>query len=335
MICEFMIDPGLKFIARIIVDISYPLESSYYATLEQVAGGWNAQRCWVSGRAVGEWIQTIHEITRVLESDLLHDHLDMTRCLRMEVPPEVWPPWALSELERLNKAYVFAISLAEHWLWSNIHFWLEFPSVVACVLHPDEQIATMAFEHMEKLAKVVNAVERYERPLMKELLNDLGWNREQLARESMAMVLQGKKEEVRRLANRLFTGTPSTKDCLENTFAFLKRKSQVHSTNNKMSDMAKYLYTILSPYAESGGCPQILPSESDLNTIHSPAGFAARQMAHRELFSPQLSLFPNPKAVPKPGPGEETGRVNDFSCHLMCFQECLCCVMLCPVTVSL
>jgi hypothetical protein len=316
MICEFMSDSSLKVTARIVVDISYPLESSYYSTLKQVAEGWNSQRCWVSGRAVGEWLHTIHEITRVLESELFHDHLDMTRCMRMVAPPEVWPQWALQEQERLNEAYVFAMALAENWLWANIHFWLEFPSVIACVLHSDEEIATMAFAHMENLAKAVNTVERHERPLMKELLSDLGWNREQLARESMAMVLQGHKEELRRLANRLFTGTPSTKDCLENTFAFLKRKSQVHSTNNRMSDMSKYLYTFVSPYAESGGCPQILPSKSDLNTMHSPAGFAARQMAHRELFSPQLSLFPNPKAVPKPGLGDS------FFCHFMCSQKC-------------
>eukprot|EP00435_Cladocopium_sp_Y103_P036593 s312_g9.t1 len=226
MICEFMSDTSLKFTARTIVDISFPLESSYYSTLEQVAQGWNSQCCWVSGRAVGEWLHTIHEITRVLESDLLHDHLDMTGCMRMVAPPEVWPPWALKEQERLNEAYVFAVALAENWLWANIHFWLEFPSVIACALHPEEEITTMAFNHMERLAKVVNAVERHERPLMKELLNDLGWNREQLARESMALVLQGRKDELRRLAKRLFTGTPSTKDCLENTFAFLHRKSQ-------------------------------------------------------------------------------------------------------------
>lgn len=46
-----------------------------------------------------------------------------------------------------------------------------------------------------------------------------------------------------------------------------------------------------------------LPSATDVDTLRSPQGFAAREQAHRELFSPQSSLFPNPQAVPKPGKG--------------------------------
>ena len=147
----------------------------------------------------------------------------------------------------MNQAFLFALALAENVLWSNIHHWLEFPSLIACVLHEDTEIANAAFHHMRDLAIQVNKAENVKTVLMKELLTDLGWNQEQLARECMALVIQEKHEELTKLARRLFRGTPSTKDVLENTFAYLHRKAQVHSTNNKMADMVKYLYTIISP----------------------------------------------------------------------------------------
>jgi hypothetical protein len=303
MICGFMLEKSLKLSAHILVDISYPLENSYYRALERISQGWTEQEAFISGRSAGEWLVTVHEIMQVLEFDAFHNHLELSQCMRLERPPSPnnWPVWALGEETVLDEAYCFGVTLAENVLWSNIHHWLEFPSVVATVLHHDQEVVDMSFIHMTKLARAVNGAENVNSAKMKELLSDLGWNREQLARESMALILQLEIEELKKLARRLFRGTPSTKDCLENTFAFLHRKAQVHSTNNKMSDMVKYLYTILSPYAKTGGCPQILPSKSDMQTIHSPQGFATRVQAHRSLFSPQHSLFPCPKAVPKPG----------------------------------
>lgn len=303
MICGFMLEKSLKLSAHILVDISYPLENSYYRALEKISQGWTEQEAFISGRSAGEWLVTVHEIMQVLEFDAFHNHLELSQCMRLERPPSPnnWPVWALGEETVLDEAYCFGVTLAENVLWSNIHHWLEFPSVVATVLHHDQEVVDMSFIHMTKLARAVNAAENVNSAKMKELLSDLGWNREQLARESMALILQLEIEELKKLARRLFRGTPSTKDCLENTFAFLHRKAQVRSTNNKMSDMVKYLYTILSPYAKTGGCPQILPSKSDMQTIHSPQGFATRVQAHRSLFSPQHSLFPCPKAAPKPG----------------------------------
>ena len=305
MVAGFMQDRELKLVARMIIDISYPLEKSYYETLKCLSAGWNAQCKWVSGRSVGSWLRTVTDILKVLESESLHNHLEMTESLRLEMTPEPceWPMWAKAEEETLDQAFDFAVSLAGHWLWANIHFWLEFPSLLATVLHPDPNIAEMAFQHMEKLATAVNLAETSERVVMQELFSDLGWHRQQLARVAMALTLQGKKESLKKLARRSFKGSPSTKDCLENCFGFLHRKAQVNSTNQKLADMTKYLYTIISPYAESGGLPQILPSATDVDTLRSPQGFAAREQAHRELFSPQSSLFPNPQAVPKPGKG--------------------------------
>lgn len=117
------------------------------------------------------------------------------------------------------------------------------------------------------------------------------WCGMELPREAMALVLQKRHTEFKQLAHRLNMGTPSTKDVLENTFAHLHKMSALNSTNQKFSDHTKYLYTILSPYCETGGCPQILPSKEDMESMAAPQGFAMRQRASRKLFSPQMSLF--------------------------------------------
>ena len=244
----------------------------------------------------------------------------MTPSLRLLLPPEQWPQWALQEKPLLDKTVEFGICLASHWMWSNMHFWMEYPSVIASVLHPDERIATFAFQHMTKLAKAVNMAERSEsaNPLMKKLLADLGWNCQQTAREAMALVLQKRHTELKQLARRLNMGSPSTKDVLENTFAHLHKMSALNSTNQKFGDYTKYLYTLLSPYCETGGCPQILPSKEDMQSMAAPQGFALRQHASRKLFSPQMSLFPNPKAVPKPGRGSKS--ISNSRCFHGIFQ---------------
>ncbi len=301
MIATFMGDQSLKQIAYIIEQVSSPLELSYYHTLKQVSAGWETQAKWGSQRAAGSWMETVVAILQTLNSKKLRNDLGMTPSMQLAVPPEDFPLWALEEVETLKRAYNFAVSLAGHWLWSNVHFFLEFPAVIASVLHPDEEVATEAFEHMRKLARAVNLAEQSLNPDVQQVLNDLGWHHQQLARESMALVLKGRKEEVIQLAKRLMKGTPSTKDVLENCFAFLHQKVAASTVNQKMNDFSKYLYTIGSPYAESGGVPQVLPTREDFHALSAPQGFALRMTAHRRLFSPQLSLFPNPKAVPKPG----------------------------------
>lgn len=305
MISRFMSDPELRYAALIILDVSYPLENSYYSTLEALSHGWQEQMSWTSNRALGDsWVATVASILQTLESEKIHDHLDMGHCLRSEVPPEILPDWAADEVKRLEKAALFATKLSEHWLWSNIFYFYHFPSVAMGFLSEDPARRDMIFNHMGRLASAVNAAEmEYDRRKngnLKRLLFDLGYNRQPLAREVMALVLQEQRDELRKVAKRLAAGSPSTKDLMENAFAFLKRRSVVNSSANKFSDWTKYCYTIINPYPLSSGNPQILPSKSDFSTLHGPQGLLARQQAHRTMFSPQATLFPAPHAVPKP-----------------------------------
>ena len=250
-------------------------------------------------------------ILKVLTLPKFHDAMGLTKPLRRENVPEDLPEWATQEMEVLKTAYRFATCLAEHVLWSNAKYWWSLPELLATMLHKDRRQRKAGMEQMEAIVSAVVAAEGHssDQEEWKDLLKDLGWNKQQLARTAMALLVQSGFEESRgselvKLSRRLFTGSPSTKDTLENTFAFLHRKAQVHSTNMKMSDACKYAYAILSPYAETGGCPQILPSEGDCTTILAKQGQTTRDWLNKHLFSPQKSLFPSEGKRPVQSAGE-------------------------------
>ena len=301
MISGFMSDPQLKAIARILVDVSAPLEHAFYKTLERLSQGWNEQCAWVSERALGSYMNTVLDILATLESEQLHDRLGFMQCLDVEAPPQEFPKWAIQEFQTLMMAYGFAFSLAEHVLWSQIQYWYSMPQLIACLVHSEDSERDKGLAQARLLTKALQKAENVKRPSsgLQDLLQDLAWQKQQLARESMALLVQGKMHELKGLAKRLYTGSSSTKDTLENCFAFLHRKAAGH-VNAKMSDSTKYCYSFVSPYAESGGSPQILPEKDDYMSLRGPSGIAARLWAHQHLFSPQRTLFPSPKAVHEP-----------------------------------
>ena len=73
MICGFMRDRSVKLMAHILVDISFPLENSYYTTMEKVSQGWIEQEKFVSGRSVGEWLVGIRPTSQPLGNVSVHE----------------------------------------------------------------------------------------------------------------------------------------------------------------------------------------------------------------------------------------------------------------------
>ena len=300
MVTGFMTDPQLKAIARILVDVSLPLESAYYTTLERLSTGWNGQCTWVSERCLGSYMETVLGILQTLEKETLHERLSMMRCLDSAMPLDP-PLWAQKEIELLDMAYRFAVCLSEHVLWSNLQYWFSMPQLIACILHADAEEMEKGLKQARLLTEAIGKAEAVRSPSaqFQDLLQDLAWQKQQLPRDAMALLLQGNISELKALAKRLYTGSPSTKDILENAFAFLHRKSAGHM-NSRMADSTKYAYAIVNPYAETGGCPQILPDVDDYMSLRGPSGLTSRIWACQNLFSPQRTLFPNPKAVHQP-----------------------------------
>ena len=281
MVCGFMEDYQLKAVAKIILEVAWPLENSFYKTLATLAEGWNAQCACVADRALGSYLGTVVAILLAIEAQSFHDWLEMTPSLRSDqgLPDDAEiPRWATNEMKLLDVACTFSATLAEHVLWSHLQYWFAIPQVIAGILHKDPEKRELALSQALRLAKVIVKAEGVQRPsaLLRDLLQDLGWQKQQTPRECMALLLQNDRSELKALAKRLYTGTPSTKDILENTFAFLHRKAALH-VNSKMADATKYAYNIVSPYPETGGCPQILPDKTDYMSIQSPSGVGCCQ----------------------------------------------------------
>ena len=301
MVLGFMEDRQLQNVARIIVGVSSPLEAYFYAALEKLRLGWDHQKEWVSDRACGAWLAPVRDTMKVLGSAAFQDSLHFTKPLRLkalDIPHWISDEWAKTELALMKIAFAFATALAENILWSNARYWWSLPELLATQLHIDPSVHVAGMQQVQDIVQAIVSAEKHEcgDKEWRELLDDLGWHKQQLPREAMALVVQcGFKvgsSEVLQLSKRLFVGSPSTKECLENTFAFLHRKAITHSTNFKMSDCAKFVYAITSPYSEAGGTPQVLPSSQDFSTILSPQGQATREWLNKHLFSPQKSIFP-------------------------------------------
>ena len=281
MIAGFMADPYLQQVAHMIVHISQPLEDSYYKALKAASKGWHTQAAFAAKRAQGQYVRTMHDLLATVQTDSsgLHDALRMTRASRRAAPQDT-PAWAQKELELLRTCNKFACCLASNVWWSNAHYTMAMPDLLVNCRDPAE--LTSAMTHAKALVSVIVDAERHSctDAAWTSLMVDLGWNKQQLARESMALLIQSgydaSNHNLKKLAKRLFMGSASTKDTLESTFAFLHRKATAHSTNFKMADPCKWLYAVVSPYAEAGGCPQLMPERTDFDTVLGPNGFMAR-----------------------------------------------------------
>ncbi|CAE7628136.1 rplM [Symbiodinium sp. CCMP2592] len=305
MIAGFMSDAYLQQVARLIVVISSPLENAYYKALEAAAEGWHAQASFAASRSLGQYVDTVHDILATLGGQKLHDALQVTKPSRRPRPEEM-PAWALKELELLSTCSSFASSLASNVFWSNAHFWMSMPALLSTVLSKDSARRAEAMHHAKLLVTAVVEAERHDCSdvAWSAMLADLGWHRQQFARETMALFLQSgfncRDTSLRKLAKRLYLGSFTTKDLLESCFAFLHRKAATHSTNFKMSDSCKWLYAIVSPYAEAGGCPQVLPEKSDFDTVLGPTGQCDREYANQNMFSIKKTELPNPETMHRP-----------------------------------
>ena len=305
MIAGFMADPYLQQVAHMIVHISQPLEDSYYKALKAASKGWHTQAAFAAKRAQGQYVRTMHDLLATVQTDSsgLHDALRMTRASRRAAPQDT-PAWAQKELELLRTCNKFACCLASNVWWSNAHYTMAMPDLLVNCRDPAE--LTSAMTHAKALVSVIVDAERHSctDAAWTSLMVDLGWNKQQLARESMALLIQSgydaSNHNLKKLAKRLFMGSASTKDTLESTIAFLHRKATTHSTNFKMADPCKWLYAVVSPYAEAGGCPQLMPERTDFDTVLGPNGFPDREYAAQHLFSIKNTILPKPTVLHRP-----------------------------------
>ena len=161
MISNFMCDYSLKDVAKIIVVVSEPLEASYYATLEAVSEGWPSQAAFAARRCVGGFLETVQGVLQTLDKAGLSDILGFTKPTRRDLP-DVLPDWAACETTLLEKASTFGVCLAGNVFWSNVHYWMALPGLVAGLLSKKEEQREACMAQCKSIVQAVLAAEAHK-----------------------------------------------------------------------------------------------------------------------------------------------------------------------------
>ncbi len=309
MFADFMGDRTLQLDAIIIVAISSPLEAEYSADLEAQRSGAAGLAEWAATRSSGSdhWWETAKQVVKMSQNKNLFSRLGLSPSSSTPLPFDIDIPWLKEEKDVLRKVQSFAIALASNVVWSEVMFWLNLPHAAAVLLNPNREKRE---QDMKRLKELITAVEKAERlaiqdPALRDCLEDLGWNAQPLAREIMAHCFQSgfdpHNEELRKIMWRLYTGSNTTKECLESTFAHLSDIAQRGSKSSKMSNWSKYLYATTSSYAEQGGMTPLLPEAADWLHVAGPCSLRFRQ-GLVNIFNMTTTAMPTSHEQGKPLP---------------------------------
>ena len=128
-----------------------------------------------------------------------------------------------------------------------------------CLLSDSEDECSQVSGFLKKMVDAVchlnNLCKKKPSDDLKDLLADSGWHKETLPLEMMAMLEQVDYDysdpEMRKLLCRLKTGTSTTKDLLESSFARLQSIAQRQNKNKKMNIYTKSTYAVANPHSSN------------------------------------------------------------------------------------
>lgn len=174
------------------------------------------------------------------------------------------------EENKLLGAFKFAAELASNLSWRNMIHRFGLPGTAVLLLSRTE---ADRIEAMKMLRKIIDSLLHLKSKkketgskVLARLWDDLAWHEESLCRELMAMIKQSQynhnDRDLQVLLSRLKTGTSTTKELLESTFAHLTDVSARGNKNKKMNAMSKWFYAVATPYG-TVQAPQIMPCDAD------------------------------------------------------------------------
>ena len=304
MVQDFMSTRRLFRVAHIILIVSGPLEREFYddqkAQRERGFVEWSAHRA----RSNQHWWGTAVEILHTMFSAELPEKMGLPEPLPGREPAANQAGLA-EELQELDKAFAFACHLAGNHAWANMQYQYVLPHAMPAYLIKDDRGRRRGVARLESIIKSVCAAEReIKRQGQKapkkllQMMNDLAWNRQQLARDCMAHAAQTDfmpgAARPRKLAKKLVEASHSTWGVMESTFAQLRSKGKFMSKASKMSDNTKYALTITCPYAEESGLRPVKPSEKDWLKAWAPEQNKVRQQLMQSLTCVNSVQMPNP-----------------------------------------
>ena len=181
------------------------------------------------------------------------------------VPLTCVEPWYVAELAAVKQYRLWVCALAREETWSQVMFMMCFPQVMQTLCGKDD---TLRARNCYKMRIIANSLVKAElactaHPIknraLRELLDDLHFSHQWFARY---LIAKGRKEawnsnseELIATAKAMSSGSATTADALEKTFAWVADHARCHNKNKKMTAILKWFYLNCSPYVRSGGMP--------------------------------------------------------------------------------
>ncbi|CAE7811014.1 unnamed protein product [Symbiodinium sp. CCMP2592] len=265
---DILSDDRLRCSAEILCRVTRPLHKLYQSDLQAQKEGlektlqWNAERC------VGSSLEACNQILTTTSNPALYMAMKMTPHCNPCATPDMLP----EEMELAQKAFSFATNLAGNFAWSEMLHQFTLPLAAGSLLLADREKAQRA---LHRIGAIIDAVVKAEdmlrtKPALGQLLQDLAFQEESLAREVMIRLRRAKyklddpeAQTVVRLMRSFFGGSSSTKEILESCFGHLADVVSRSNKNKCTSRMGLWLYCTSSGFIKSSGMKQRLPDRSD------------------------------------------------------------------------
>ena len=260
MVLSFLKDRNLQVAAIVITEISAPVECEYANDLKIMAQGPLAQGVWAAERAAAShhWWSTVAKILQAPSDIKLLKRLRFNlRCPDAEAFSCERNEQAVAEL-----LTTFAHELACRYAWSNAPFMITLPHCFAVMLLEDRDRRAAALDYIRGPLEAVHKAEQHwkeclandteQAAVLEGIFMRIGWCHHQLAREVLAHLPQSNfsadDTKGRLLAAKLYRGTSTTKNVLEDCFAHLQGMAA-----RKMSHWSRFFYATTARCVRSGG----------------------------------------------------------------------------------
>ncbi|CAE7226220.1 unnamed protein product [Symbiodinium sp. CCMP2592] len=216
-----------------------------------------------ASRAKGSWFSTVVNTLHLIHEPQALQRINITPATAAAILEDddclATEPWFLDECELVAKFWKLLVELSAARCWSQIQFTTLQPGALAVVLSQDHGPFSTAQRLLDRQQDVWTAVLRAEQavtpdskvpPAVKaaltQILQDLGWNRLQVAREAMMECEAGNwkatDRRVQEQARCLFAGPAQTKWDLEDLFAHLVSVSRSANLPVAMNKWTRYFY---------------------------------------------------------------------------------------------
>ena len=271
MYMDIMGDDQLRAAGEILVHVTRPLHEQYKNDLDGQKNGLEAMLEWSAQRSLASTQATVINIFKMQSSKALF------RAMRL---PHCYPPLDYDEnlvelqddITLTEKAAKFATHLSSNYAWGEMLHHYTLPLAATSLLAGRAADQQRGLKHLKRMVEaIVHAEDVAEtNPSVRPLLRDIAFPDEPLAREIMVLLKRGdyslesvSTQEARDVMLKFCSGSASTKEILESTFAHLSYCIAASNKNKVISPSLLWFYCTSSPYVKDGGFCQHIPTKSD------------------------------------------------------------------------